>query len=78
MLANLESKGLLHFDCGKVYVDRGLWDSMPYQTKDDFCATLAIACAEKRDVDLYWVDVYDLHSGKKLAKWSKNWGLKVY
>ena len=78
MLANLESKGLIQCRCGKVFIDKGLWNSMNYQLKDDFCATLAIACAERRNVDVYWVEVYDLHSGKKLAKWSKNWGFKVY
>jgi len=78
MLANLENKGLIQFRCGKVFIDRGLWNSMTYELKDDFCAALAIACAERRNVDSYWVDIHDLHSGKKLAKWSKNWGFKIY
>ncbi len=78
LITQLENQGLIQMKCGKVYIDRSLWNSMTYQTKDDFCATLAIACAERRHVDVYWVDVYDLHSGKKLAKWSRNWDFKVY
>ena len=33
---------------------------------------------EERGKNLYWVDIYDKISAKKLAKYSKSWGFKVY
>jgi len=51
---------------------------MEYKLKEDFAATLAIYCGNKKGTYLYWVVIYDQYSGKKLAKYSRNCGFKVY
>jgi hypothetical protein len=80
LLSKLQNQGLLSIDpnLNKAFIDPGLWHSMKYSVKEDFAATLAIYCGNKKGTQLYWVDVYDQYSGKKLAKYSQSWGFKVY
>jgi hypothetical protein len=80
LLSKLQSQGLLSIDpnLNKASIDPGLWNNMKYSLKEDFAATLAIYCGNKKGTQLYWVDIYDQYSGKKLAKYSRSWGFKVY
>jgi hypothetical protein len=79
-IKNLEDEGLIKVkaELNAVYIKPAFWDQMPYDTKNDFAAALAVYCASKKGTDLYWVEFYDFFSGKKLAKWSKSWGFKIY
>jgi len=79
-LKNLETKGLLSIepDLNKAYIDPDLWSQMNAKLKEDFSASLAIYCGNKKGTRLYWVEIYDKQSGKKLAKYSQTWGFKVY
>jgi hypothetical protein len=80
LLSKLQKQGLLSIEpnLNKAYIDPGLWQSMKYSLKEDFAATLAIYCANKKGTQSFWVDVYDQYSGKQLAKYSRSWGFKVY
>ena len=62
----------------KVQVDPGLWRSMKADTKADFAATLAIYCTNHKKSNIYWVAIYDMYSGKKIAEFSKAWGMKIH
>ena len=62
----------------RVYVDPSLWNGLDFKLKEDLSLSFAIWVANKRGKNLYWVDIYDKMSGKKLAKYSKSWGFKVY
>lgn len=65
-------------DLNKVYIDPLLWLQMDAKLKEDFSASLAIYCGNKKGTELYWVEIYDKQSGKKLAKYSQSWGFDVY
>ena len=65
-------------ELNKAYIDSSLWNSMDIDLKEDFAASLAIYCGNVKKTDIYWVEIYDLYSGKKIAKYSQTWGLKVY
>lgn len=62
----------------EVWVKPEFWNTLPFESKKNLGAMSAIYCANKKGTDLYWVNVIDNHSGKKLAKWSKSWGFEVY
>lgn len=80
LIHKLKSQGYLEVKprLNKAYIDPALWASMKYSIKKDFAATLAIYCENVKNSDAYWVEIYDMYSGKKLAKYSRNWGFKVY
>ena len=80
LLASLEQKKLLHIEpyVNKAYVKEALWYSMEPHLKEDFAATIATYCANKRNVDLYYVTIYGYASGRKLAKYSLTWGFTTY
>ena len=65
-------------ELNKAYVDPSLWNSMDINLKEDFAASLPIYCGNVKKTNIYWVDIYDLYSGKRIAKYSQTWGLKVY
>ena len=79
-IQNLVLQGLLKLkpELNKAYIDPTLWASMDIDLKGDFTCALAIYCCNQKGTDLYWIDIYDLYSGKKLAKYSESWGFKVY
>jgi len=79
-LSELETQGVISLqpELNKVFIHPGLWRSMKYVTKKNFAIGLAIYCGNKNGSNLYWVVIYDLYSGKKLAKYSQAWGFKVY
>ena len=80
ILQNLENDGMIRMDCHYVYVNRMLWSMLTFQQKGDFAALLAVACKkyQKFKIDVYYVTIYDLYSGKKLATWNSGLGMKVY
>ena len=80
LIANLQNQGLLSVEptLNKVLIDPVLWRSMKYSVKEDFAATMAIYCGNKKGTYSYWVEIYDIYSGKKLAKYSQFWGFKIY
>jgi len=55
-----------------------LWEEMNYSIKEDFCAGLAIYVGNEKGTQLYWVEIHDMRSGKKLAKFSQSWGFTIY
>lgn len=61
----------------EAFVDRLLWNSTTYDQKKTVGFMLAHYCGHKKGTGIYWVDIRDNNSGKKLAEWSKAWGLKV-
>lgn len=73
------SEGYIRFEAqlNKVWVQPNFWEALPYQSKENFGAMCAIYCANEKGTNLYWVDIMDDRSGKKLAKWSKSWGFEV-
>lgn len=79
-LENLQSQGYISIEAeqNKVYVAPLLWLRMDAKLKEDFAASLAIYCGNKKGTELYWVEIYDKQSGKKLAKYSQSWGFDVY
>ncbi len=80
LLSKLQNLQLISIEpkLNRAYIDSGLWGSMEYKLKEDFAAALAIYCGNEKGTYLYWVEIYDKYSGKKLAKYSRNWGFKVY
>jgi len=80
LIKKLESQGYLKINAqlNRVEIETALWNNMIYQNKNDFSAGLAIYVGNKKGTKLYWVEIYDLYSGKKLAKYSQSWGFKVY
>jgi len=65
-------------ELNSAYIDPDLWASMNIRLKEDFSASLAIYCCNIKGSTLYWVEVYDLYSGKKLARYSQSRGFKTY
>jgi hypothetical protein len=61
----------------KAYVDQGYWNHLMIDEKKGFTFGLAIYCGNQRGNELYYVTLYDLYSGKKLAKYN-TWGFDVY
>ena len=62
----------------RVDFNIALWNNLDYNIKENFCADLAVYVGNKKGTQLYWVEIYDKRSGKKLAKYSKSWGFEIY
>uniref|UniRef100_A0A7V2ZK58 Uncharacterized protein n=1 Tax=Ignavibacterium album TaxID=591197 RepID=A0A7V2ZK58_9BACT len=79
-LEDLERQGMISIEANlnKTYINPLLWNQMDAKLKEDFSASLAIYCGNKKGTNLYWVEIYDKQSGKKLAKYSQSWGFDVY
>jgi len=61
-----------------AYIHPVLWNQLDIKAKQNFAASLAIYCENVKKSNTFWVEIYDMYSGKKLAKYSENWGFKVY
>ena len=61
-----------------AYVDPDFWSQMHYDFKQTFSAACALYFAMKRNNDLVYVTMYDLYSGKQLAKFTEYWGFEAY
>lgn len=80
-LIKLRESGLLikiNPQLNVVYVNSSIWQNLDYQTKENIGRVLAFYCGRKKGTNLNWVDIKDSYSGKKLAKYSENWGFKTY
>lgn len=80
LLDDMKSQGFLSINpqLNRAEVESTLWLRMKYSLKQDFAAALAIYCGNQKGNQLYWVNIYDMYSGKKLARYSKSWGFKIY
>jgi len=80
LINNLQGQGFISIEpnLNQVYIKPGLWQNMKYKVKENFAASLAVYCGNKKGTHLYWVVISDMYSGKKLAKHSHSWGFKVY
>jgi len=65
-------------ELNRAEIDLSLWNNLTYTVKENTSSALATYCGTKKSSGLYWVNIYDLYSGKKLAKYSQSWGFKVY
>ena len=80
VVKSLTEDGLIKkIDLGarNVWVDTMGWTLINAETKENFARTLAFYCAHKAGDELYFADVYDWQSGKKVAKYDA-FGFKVY
>lgn len=80
-IKKLKKSGLLvriNPQLNKAYVNPSLWRIIDYKEKENIGKILAFYCGLKKGTNLNWVDIKDSYSGKKLAKYSENWGFKVY
>jgi len=68
----------INYNLNEAFIDPIVWHGIDYQTKENFCRTLAIYCGNKKGTKLYWVDIKDNNTGKKLAKYSNSLGFKIY
>ena len=80
LIEDFVSQGFLEVNASlnKVYIDNSLWTGMKASLKEDFSYCLSIYVGNKKGTQLYWCDIYDMYSGKKLAKYSRSWGFKIY
>lgn len=79
-LSELHEKEFLDLETQnhRAFVDPLLWFKMNAHEKEDFTATLAIACADQEQSKVgTFIDILDRQSGKKLASWSYLSGFKV-
>ncbi len=72
--------GYLEIDSSlnKAYISRIIWNGIDAKTKENFAYALAIYVGNEKGTHLYWVDIIDKQSGKKLAKYSRSFGFKIY
>lgn len=61
-----------------VYVNSEIWNRLDSQTKENAGRIMAFYCGREKGSNLNWVDIKDSYTGKRLAKYSENWGFKTY
>ena len=62
----------------EAFVNSVFWSSLNINIKENIGRSLAFYCGNMKGTDLNWVEIKDSKSGKKLAKYSENWGFKIY
>ena len=79
-IMDLVNTGMLKINpqLNRVEIHPRLWESLEYSAKKGLASNLAIYCGNRKGTYLYWCKIYDVYSGKKLAKYSQSWGFKVY
>lgn len=65
-------------ELNKAYVDYVVWSSFNVEQKEKIAQNMAYYCGYKKGTNLYWVEIYNYQSGKRIAKYSDAWGFKVY
>lgn len=80
IINKLASENFLRIEAqyNRAYISPNVWNTFEANVKENFSRSLAIYCGNKKGTKLYWVEIYDKMSGKKLAKYSRSWGFKVY
>ena len=53
----------------KAYILKELWEAMKYDSKEDFTAGLSIYIQNKKNNNRFYCTVFDIYSGKRLAKY---------
>jgi len=82
LVRDLKSNNQLKTKCrlAKAYIDPAIWYSIDVFVKENVAKALAMYCAQINEWDpkkKVWVDIYDLNTGKKIAKYDV-WGFKIY
>ena len=62
----------------EAFVNPYPWSVASYEQKKSIGYVLAHYCGSAKGTNLYWVDIKDHYTGKRLAKYSEAWGFKVY
>ncbi len=65
-------------EINQVYVNSSKWNLLNVEQKEIFAKALAYYVGHEKGTDLYWVEIHDWYSGKKLAKYSDSWGFTAY
>lgn len=65
-------------ELNRAYVNWYIWNSMDVEKKEAVSKAIAFYCGYQKGTELFWADIYDWHSGKKLANYSHSWGFKIY
>jgi len=76
----LQRDGLLRmeWEYHKAYISSPLWEMIDAQVKEALAFCLAVRCSEMAtQTKGTWVHIYDMQSGKKIAKWN-SWGFEAY
>lgn len=79
VIRDLKTSGFLvtlKIDLNEAWVDPYMWHSMTYDTKKGACIIFAKECDFAGSTDR--IVVKDSYTGKKLAKYSSVFGMKVY
>jgi len=76
-LRDLKLLKKIHHEYNEAFIDPVIWAGLDYQTKENIGRILAFYCGRKKETNLNWVDIKDNYSGKKLAKYSENWGFET-
>tara|TARA_Y100000590_G_scaffold325518_1_gene369328 strand:+ start:223 stop:1350 length:1128 start_codon:yes stop_codon:yes gene_type:complete len=79
-IMDLTKNGYLSINASlnRAEISKLIWGNLTYSQKRDFSAGLATYCGTKKGSGLNWVTIHDLHSGKKIAKYSKSYGFTTY
>lgn len=81
LITSLTESGMLvkiNPSINEAFVNPLLWASVDVNTKEGIARALAFYCGAKKGNNLNWVNIQNSMNGKKLAKYSENWGLKIY
>jgi hypothetical protein len=75
-----ESEGYVTCNCSlnKIMIKPVLWNQLPYESKRNMGAMYAIKCANEKKSNLYYINIHDYYSGKKIAKYSQSFGFEIY
>ena len=61
-------------NANEAYISLPAWSLLNIDQRKNLGALLGHYCGHKKGTNLYWVEIKDYQSGKRLAKWSKSWG----
>ena len=79
LIQKMEDQGFLNVqpEFKRAEIDPTIWHSMTYNVKSNFANGLAIYCGNNDGTFIYWCEIFDMYSGKKIGK-SDLWGFKTY
>lgn len=79
LLLDVEVQGNVQFkeSENEIWVKPLLWNMCNYQAKSNLAYLSAIRCGNAQGSTDYSCTVYDMMTGKKLAKWDELWGFEM-
>ncbi|MGR6086883.1 MAG: hypothetical protein ACU4F9_01790 [Arcticibacter sp.] len=79
ILFDVENDGHVEFKESKneIWVKPLFWNVCDFQAKTNLTYLSAIRCGNARGSTDYSCTVYDMMTGKKLAKWDELWGFEM-